>query len=282
MDNYGMLAETKDFRGTWTRYTQDPVRRLELSRFENYDYASTKRRKVTREWHPTFRLPARIAQPLLITQFTYDSAGNLLTRTEQATTNIDGSAGFAAVLSGAPRTQTFTYNAKGQLLTATGPRTDVLEKTTYTYDALGNLATVTNSLGHTTSYANYDGDGRAGTITLPNGTSVQRTFTPRGWLATNAVIAGGVVQATVLEYDGVGQLTKSTNQDGSWSSYSYNDAHQMTRVADSAGNSIDYTLDLRGNRIREQVKDPAGTLRRQMSRVFDKDNRLKQQTGAAQ
>jgi hypothetical protein len=52
----------------------------------------------------------------------------------------------------------------------------------------------------------------------------------------------------------------------------------LTGITDNLGNSITYTLDLRGNRTQEQVKDATGTLARQVTRVFDSLSRLQQIT----
>ena len=52
-------------------------------------------------------------------------------------------------------------------------------------------------------------------------------------------------------------------------------------VTDQAGNSVTYTLDNAGNRVKEDVKDPAGTLGRTITRVFDALGRVQQQTGVA-
>ena len=43
-------------------------------------------RTITTTWHTTYRVPTQIVAPELTTDFTYDSAGNLLTRTETDTT----------------------------------------------------------------------------------------------------------------------------------------------------------------------------------------------------
>jgi hypothetical protein len=60
------------------------------------------------------------------------------------------------------------------------------------------------------------------------------------------------------------------------------DAHRLTDISDELGNKVHYTLDFRGNRLKEQVTDPAGALARQVTRVFDTLNRLQQQTGGVQ
>ena len=80
----------------------------------------------------------------------------------------------------------------------------------------------------------------------------------------------------------MGQLKHLTHPDGSKVSYTYNDAQQLTGITDNLGNSIQYTLDLAGNRVAEKVRDPAGALTRQTTRVYDLLNRVAQVTGAQQ
>ena len=53
-------------------------------------------------------------------------------------------------------------------------------------------------------------------------------------------------------------------------------------MADEAGNKVDYVLDLRGNRIREDVKDANGVIARSITRTYDALNRLERVTGAPQ
>jgi YD repeat-containing protein len=78
----------------------------------------------------------------------------------------------------------------------------------------------------------------------------------------------------------VGQLLRVTLPDGSFLSYGYDAAHRLTGIADSAGNSIAYTLDPMGNRTHEQVFDQGGALAQTRSRVYDALNRLAQDIGA--
>lgn len=74
---------------------------------------------------------------------TYDSNGNMLTRTETDTANSKS------------RTWTYTYHPQGvngafQMATMDGPRTDVSDITSYTYTAAGFVASITNPAGHVT------------------------------------------------------------------------------------------------------------------------------------
>jgi YD repeat-containing protein len=239
-------------------------------------------RRITTQWHGALRLPALIAKPLKITSLTYDTVGNVLTRTEQATTDTTGTAGAAATKTGAARVWTYTFNTAGKMLTSTGPRRDVNDTTTYVYDGNGNATSVTNAIGQVTTMSNYDANGRVGRIASPNGVVTVLTYGPRGWVTDRSDTAGGVTQSTGYEYDGVGQLKKITFPDGAYVAYTYDNAHRLTGLSDSVGNTTQYTLDYRGNRIAEQSRDPAGALARQVKRVYDNLNQLMNVTGSAQ
>jgi YD repeat-containing protein len=275
-DANGNIQSRTDFNGSVTTYSYDLARNLETSRVEGA--GTVQARIVTTSWHATYRLPTAIAEPKRKTLLAYDAAGNLLTKTVQATADATGVQGMSAAAVGVARTWTYTYNNVGQVLTATGPRTDAADVTAYAYDAQGNLSTLTNAAGQATTLSNYDANGRAGRITDPNGLATDLTYSPRGWLTSRNV--GG--EATSYSYDGAGQLTLVTLPDASTLAYGYDDAHRLTRIADSAGNSVAYTLDAIGNRVSEKVTDPDGVLARETTRVYDTLNRLQQITGGLQ
>jgi YD repeat-containing protein len=279
-DSNGNIATTVDFKGVTTVYSYDLSRNLETKRVEAS--GTSLARTISTKWHTNYRLPLNVAAPLLLTTYTYDTAGNMLTKTLQATTDLTGAQGLSPTLAGVARTWTYTYTAVGQVLTITGPRTDVVDKTTYVYDAQGNVNTITNSVGKITTMSNYDGNGRAGKIVDANGVSTVLNYSPRGWLTSKAVTVGTNTQTTSYAYDDVGQLTLITLPNASTISYTYDPAHRLTKTSDNLGNSIAYTLDNMGNRTNEQVKDPSGALARQTSRVIDALNRLQQITGAVQ
>jgi len=247
-DANGFVASRTDFNGNLTTYVHN-ARGLETQRVE----ASGKpeQRTITTEWHASYRLPLRIAEPKKRTTYTYDPTGNLLTQTEQSTADATGTQGFAATLTGLPRTWTWTYNAQGQILTADGPRTDVTDRTTYTYHPLtdpdlgkrGNLATLTNALGHVTQIPAYDAAGRPLTVIDPNNVTTSLTYTPRGWLKTRTVDG----KTTTWDYDAAGQLTRVTLPDGSHTDHHYDPAHRLTSITDTLGRAIDTTLDNAGN-----------------------------------
>jgi YD repeat-containing protein len=270
------VSSITDLAGTRTTYAYDLSRNLETSRVEAEGTALA--RTITTEWHPSWNLPTRIAEPKRRSVYTYDDNGNLLTKSIQATTDATGAAAFSAVLSGTARVWTYTYNERGQMLSVKGPRTDVNDVTTYAYDDKGNLSSVTNAAGHVTTFSNYDADGKIGRITDPNGLVTDFSYTARGWLASRTVGS----ESTTYTYDNVGQMTQVTMPDGATVSYTYDPAHRLTGISDNLGNSIAYTLDNMGNRTLETVNDSSGILARKISRIYDALNNVKQQTGGVQ
>jgi YD repeat-containing protein len=274
--------------------------------------AGTAQRKTVTLWHPDWSLPVKNAEPGKITTNVYNgqpdpTAGNavaacapttatlpdgkrivvLCKKVEQATTDATGALGFSAAPTGTPRTWTYTYNEHGQVLTARDPLNNL---TTYTYHpettadyTKGDLKSVTNPAGHTAQYTRYDKSGRLLESVDANGTKTETTYTPRGWVKTvTTTPSGTTAQATVYDYDGVGQLKKATLPDGTVLEYAHDAAHRLRSVKDAAGNAVTYTLDNMGNRTREELKDASGTLARNITRVYDALNRVQGMTGLGQ
>jgi RHS repeat-associated protein len=279
-DANGFLSSATNFNSVNTTYIHDG-RGLETSRTEAS--GTLLARTISTQWHPTYRLPLKIAQPERITTLAYDAQGNLISKSVQATTDTSGAQSFNATPTGVARTWTYTNtysnSVPGLMIrqVVDGPRTDVNDTTTYEWDRAGNLSSVTNALGHVTALSNYDAHGRPRLVTDPNGLVTMLTYDVRGRLTSRNV--GG--ETTAYEYDGVGQLTKVTLPDGSFLCYSYDPAHRLTRITDNLGNKIVYTLDAVGNHTQEQVFDPRGKLAQTRTRVYDNLNRLSQDIGGA-
>lgn len=282
-DPNGNVASRTDFNGNKTNYGYDLSRNLETSHVEAFGTALAI--TITTQWHPTYRLPAKIAEPKRITTFNYNSSGNLQTKTAQATDDATGAKGTAAVPVGTARAWAFTYNSLGQMLTATGPRTNVADKTTYVYDPVsGNLLTITNPAGHVTMLSDYDANGRVGKIVDANNVTTDLRYGARGWLDSSVVstTAGGGTMSTTYLYEPWGGLNLVTLPDSSTLNYKYDRAHRLTDIVDGLGNTIHYGLDALGNRTTEQVKDTTGVLALQVTRVYDAMNRLQNVTGATE
>jgi RHS repeat-associated protein len=261
-DAYGNFDSKTDFGGIETRFTHDTARTLETSRTEAY--GTTRARTISTSWHPTYRLPDVVTEPGRATDFDYDANGNLLEVevTDTATSEV--------------RRTTSTYDTYGRIMTVDGPRTDVSDVTTLAYytcstgSQCGQLQSVTNALSQVTTYDSYNAHGQPLQITDPNGVVSTLSYDLRQRL-TSRTVAG---EATTLEYWPTGLLKKVTLPDGSFLLYTYDNAHRLTRIDDTAGNHIVYTLDDMGNRTAEDVYDPGTNLRRTSSRVFNSLNQV--------
>jgi len=297
-DANGNVKSQTDFNGNRVDFTFDLVRNLENKRVEGLTAAgavTADTRTISTEWHATRPLPTRIAGPQRLKTMTYDASGNLLTLKEQATTDLNGAAGFsAALVSGSDRLWTYTYDSVGHLLTIDGPRSDVSDKTSYTYftdstvdHKVGDLASVTNAAGLKTTFDKYDAHGRVTRTTDENSVVSAFTYDLRGRLqsvrrGSAAVVDAGAGESTAYAYDASGLLTKVTAPDGSYVNYAYDNAHRLTKVSDAVGNSISYSLDGMGNRTKEESKDSSGVLARNVARTFDTLSRVKTTTGLIQ
>jgi YD repeat-containing protein len=283
----GLQSGGMDWNGNRWNRGFDLARNLETGRFKARDSAFGNTPETSLQqylWHPTFRLPVTFQEPMRITTYVYDpdgtqcgARGALCSKSVQATTDTYGLLGIGATPTGAPRVWSYTYNANGQVLTVNGPRTDVTDVTTYTYDGQGNVATITNALNQTTQITSYNVHGQPLTIVDPNGLTTTLAYDGRQRLTSRSV--GG--ETTTYDYDLAGQLIKVTLPDASFLSYSYDGAHRLTGIQDNLSNRIAYTLDLAGNRTKEEVFDPSNALAQTRSRVYSSLNRLFQELGAA-
>lgn len=235
-DAQGNLSSRTDFGGNKTLYSFN-ARNLETSRTEAS--GTPQARTIATVWHASFRLPIKVTETGRVTDLTYDANGNLTQKTITAGSTV--------------RTWKWTYGSFGQVATATDPNGKL---TKYAYDAQGNLTGITNPLNQVTQLTAFDAQGNPLTIKDYNGVETTLTYTVRGWLKSRKVSG----ETTSYEYDGVGQLTKVTFPDSHTISYSYDSAHRLTDISDSLGNSIHYTLDLMGNKIKEEIYDASGAL----------------------
>ncbi len=81
-DANGFRDLAVDWNGVLTDFDHDE-RGLEIQRIEAV--GTSEQRTITTTWHPNFRLPTEIVEPNKTTTFTYDTNGNLLSRTETDT-----------------------------------------------------------------------------------------------------------------------------------------------------------------------------------------------------
>jgi YD repeat-containing protein len=204
---------------------------------------------------------------------------------EQATTDADGKLGLSAALQvGVPtRTTSYTYNARGQVLTEKDASGATTTHTYYT-DSLaehmvGDKQSTTNNLGQVTTYTRYNPHGQVLSMTDANGQVSTYTYDARQRLTASS--RGG--RTTLATYDAAGQLTRITLPNASlatstWVGFEYDAAHRQTAVFDSRGNRITYTLNALGERIAQTVQGASGTLKRNLAASLDALSRVQQST----
>jgi RHS repeat-associated protein len=265
-DGAGFLATKTDWNGKVTNYTNDATGN-ETQRVEDVGGLA---RTYNTTWSTAFREPTQIVGPNLTVDFTYDASGNLLTRKETDT----------SVRSGPTRTWTYTWNSLGQLLTVSGPRTDVVQTTTYTYDVSGNLATVKDALNHVTTINAVNAAGLPTTVTDPNNVVTNLTYDPLGRLLTTTA-QGPTPATTAFTYDADGLLSTVTSAAGVVLTYGYDDARRLTSITDSAGNKMVFALDGLGNRTQTQIQTGSAQVLMTNSATFDSIGRLLTSIGAA-
>lgn len=325
-DSVGNVASIDDFDGHRSCRNSDATRLLEGTRVEGLATTVSCEsvtgsgaslpaggRKISTQWHPDWRLQTRVAEPGRITTFVYNgqpdpTAGNaiascapstallpngkpivvLCARVERATLDTDGSQGFSANLDASvvERRTTYTYNARGQVLTATDAGHHA---TIYAYyesptgsASTGDLQSVKNAAGHLTTFDAYDKNGLALQTTDPNGVVTTMTYDGRRRPTSVSIASAGAVQKTTYTYNPSGDLTQITTPDGRSITNDYDAGHRLISVTDGAGNKVTYILDNAGNRVSEQVKDASGTLASSIARLYDALGRIYNLAGVAQ
>ncbi len=253
-----------DFLGTQTQFTWDTARRLQTSITQAANRPENQARST--QWHPSFRLPTQTMEPGRTTAFTYDPAtGNKLSET------------IADTATGQARTWAWSYNAQGLVATSSDARGFV---STYSYDAAGNVTRFKNPLNQET-LSTFDAAGRTLTQTQANGLLTTYTYDPRGRMLGMVHSGPGMAaEASTFSYTPSGQVATSTLPNGMAVAYRYDAAQRLVGATDNRGNTVDYLLDGMGNRLREEVKDPSGSIALLTTRVISSLNRVAAVAGA--
>jgi len=277
-DSNNFIATTTDEEGRVTSYTRDsrgrPTTIVEA-------YGTPQARTTTVTWHATFNVPTRTVRPGLQVDYTYGSTGQLLTRTETDTT----SQSVPYATNGQTRGSTYTWGTGGRLASINGPKAinaqgkdDTL---TFGYDASGNLVTSTNGLGQVTAFANYDVNGRPGTMTDANGIVSAFTYDVLGRANTVTVrhpTTSALNAVTSFDYDIHDRVIGVTSPATDKLFIDYDTAGRMTAIRAASGERIDYQTDPNGNVTGETVKRADATVARSVTRSFDELGRLLTET----
>jgi len=204
--------------------------------------------------------------------FGYDTAGNL---TSASTSNTLGSGSNAT-------SEAFTYNDRGQVLTASGSA----GSTSYAYNGDGQVASVADAAG-TTSYT-YDGAGRLATLADPaTGTTATYSYNPDSQVSQVSYGSGKDTQS--FGYDARHQLTSDTLKTSAGAtvasvSYGYNADSEVTSqtttgLAGSASSTYTYDQAGRltswnnGTATTQYGYDPSGNLTQDGAKTYTYDAR---------
>lgn len=101
---------------------------------------------------------------------------------------------------------TYTFHPSGLVATrrVNGPLAGGQDAITYSYDTSGNLVSVGNGLGHVTAYANFTANGKARTVTDPNGNVTTFDFDARSRATLTSRTISGQTATRTYQYNALG------------------------------------------------------------------------------
>jgi len=293
-DDKGNVKTTKDFNGYLTIYEYNDQDQ-EVSRTEGLNADKSPRpetKTIHTEWDPdkkldpSLKLPTKITEEYKnadgtpgkdrITTFTYVSkAENPLAFGNLKSLSIEADDGTGQ----ATKTLTWNYSyyssgpSAGKIMSITNPTGD---SSSFSYYDNGDPYQVIEPSGLTTTFTDYDKYGNATTIASADGVINKLVYNTRGQITSRTV---GTF-TTTYRYHDTGQVKQVISPNGSTVSFNYDTGYRLTDIIDSAGNSIHYTLDTAGNRIKEEIKGSDGKTLQSLSREIDNLGRVKLVKGA--
>ncbi|MEZ6134264.1 MAG: RHS repeat-associated core domain-containing protein [Pirellulaceae bacterium] len=172
---------------------------------------------------------------------------------------IPGKNGFTSVTNAAGDSVYFTYQTTGNDFLPSDKRlvriTDELERVTkFGYDE-GRLESITYPDGAQERFTTFDDHGQAQTYINRRNESFNSQFNESGQL-TRQVLPDGTVQE--FTYDMRGNLLTASDESGT-TSFAYDSADRLLRVAYPNGRSIDYTYNAVGQLTRVEDQDGVAT-----------------------
>lgn len=215
-----------DNRGFVTDYDMDLEHRV-VKKIEAKGTPAARTTEYT--WDP---LVNRLTSMKLVghakTDYTYTTDNRI---SSIVTTNLTGYG-----VAGQSRAVTYSYtehpNGLLSAMIVDGPISGPSDAITYRYDALGNLTSIENSLGHTTTYSNYNGLGRPGRVVNANGGITDYAYDGRGRNTSITEHVNGTAATTTYVYAPNGLLSSTTTPDGHTQSYEYDNARRLVSVTE--------------------------------------------------
>jgi RHS repeat-associated protein len=169
------------------------------------------------------------------TQMAYDPRGLLVSVTSAVGTPIQ-------------TITSFTYDARGNLLTTTNPKADV---TTLAYDNAGNVFRSTDAENRVTEFA-YDARNRLISVLDADLKLTQYGYDAKGHLTE---VRDAKNQTTTFTYDGLDRLVSATNPLGLTENFAYDGNGNLTSTTNRNGQTISFDYDAL-NRLITKTRPP--------------------------
>lgn len=114
-----------------------------------------------------------------------------------------------------------------------------------------------------------NGTGQPTKITDPNSIETDLVYDNRNRVTSRTLVASPSNEVTTFTYIGSGQPHVITLPDSSTITYSYDNAQRLTTVTNTAGETINYTLNAAGTATTTTIKDSGGTIRKSSTATYD-------------
>ncbi|HEY0722525.1 MAG TPA: hypothetical protein VGD41_00740, partial [Pyrinomonadaceae bacterium] len=169
----------------------------------------------------------------------------------------------AAVGTAIQTTTSFTYDARGNLLTTTNPKGDL---TTLTYNSAGNVSTSMDAENRVTQFS-YDTHNRLIAVLDTDLNTTQYGYDPKGNLTQ---VRDAKNQVTTFTYDGLDRVVTATNPLGLTESFTYDSNGNLTAKINRTGQTISFNYDAL-NRLTSKVRPATSGESGNQSTVFNYD-----------
>ena len=275
-DSNNYVSQVTDEEGRVTAYVNDPTTGLHTSITRGYGSGAAAT-TTTETWNATWRLPTKMVQPGLTTDYAINASGEISSITQTDTT----SQSVPYSTNGQTRTWNYAYDPlTNELLSVEGPG-GASDTVSYTYDSSGFVHTITNQLGQVTTVMAVNSAGQPTSITDPNGIVSTLSYDGRGRLTSFGLDAGGTPSTTSIQYDASGDVTKITEPNGAWNAYTYDGARRLTTITSALGETLNYVRDAAGNATSVTGLRADSSTAFSKSQAFDALSRIIQLIGAS-
>ncbi|TMA82906.1 MAG: RHS repeat protein, partial [Deltaproteobacteria bacterium] len=215
---------------------------------------------TTFTYEPGFNQIKTIRDPKAnVTTINYDAKGNPIEITDalddRSQVTYDTRGLVISVTSGVgtpvQNTMSFTYDAHGNLLTTTDPRSNV---STLAYDSAGNVVRSTDAENRVNEFS-YDARNRLISVLDADMKLTQYGYDPKGNLTQ---VRDAKNQLTTFTYDGLDRLASATNPLGLTETFVYDGNGNLTSAMNRNGQTIAFNYDAI-NRLTGKTRPPTSS-----------------------